>query len=139
MVFASETPRPARSVPTYLDVALAMDTEGPCFTFPSPLVLALERALDADLDYAPLGCQVRKRLRGVRIDPFVEESLAAPIVTTFSPPQPDFIERCRERGYLIGGESNYLASRGLVQIATMGAVQRHHIDQFFDDVSLQAS
>jgi len=45
----------------YLDVAEAMRTEGSCFTFPSPLLLALEEALRRKRDYAPLGNLVRNR------------------------------------------------------------------------------
>lgn len=37
-VFASELPRPAYSVPTYFDVAETIRTEGPRFTFSSPLL-----------------------------------------------------------------------------------------------------
>jgi aspartate aminotransferase-like enzyme len=138
MVLASEEPQPVRTVPTYLDVARAIQTEGPCFTFPSPLVLALERALETQRDYASLGCLVRRRLRAAGVAPLVDESLHAPVVTTFTPPTPDFLDRCYERGYWIGGESGYLAARGLVQIANMGAIHAGHIDAFFNDVSLQA-
>jgi len=47
-------------------------------------------------------------------------------------------------GYRIGGESGYLAARGLVQIATMGAVLATQIDGLFDSfdesaLPLQAS
>jgi hypothetical protein len=68
----------------------------------------------------------------------VDESLHAPVVATFCAPAPDFVERCRSLGYWIGGESAYLAARGLVQIANMGAVNRCHIDDFFEHVSFQA-
>ncbi len=138
MILASEEPRPSRSVPTYLDVARAMQTEGPCFTFPSPLLLALERALETQHDYATLGCLVRRRLRAMRLRPLVDESFHSPVVTTFTPPTPDFLDRCHSLGYWIGGESSYLAERGLVQIANMGAVSAGHIDAFFNHVSLQA-
>lgn len=148
MVLAMEPPRPARSVPTYLDVSLAMRTEGPCFTFPSPLMLALERALQIERDYAPVGSLVRRRLRSLGIRPMVEEPFASPVVTTFRPPTPDFLEQCRAAGYAIGGESPYMSARGLVQIANMGAIGCHHVDDLFDqvaaavreqDVSLQES
>ena len=73
MVFAAEVPQLTRPVPVYLDVAEAMRTEGSCFTFPSPLLLALEEALRRKRDYAPLGSLVRNRLRGMGIEPMVEE------------------------------------------------------------------
>jgi aspartate aminotransferase-like enzyme len=111
-----------------------MRTEGSCFTFPSPLLLALEEALRKKRDYAPLGNLVRNRLRGMGIEPMVEEPVAAPVVTTFAPPEEKFHERCLRLGYRIGGESGYLAARGLVQIATMGAVLATQIDGLFDQL-----
>ena len=38
-------------------------------------------------------------------------------------------------GYSIGGESGYLAQRGLVQIANMGAVRAEQIEQLFDQLA----
>ena len=135
MVFASEIPKPAHSVPTYLDIGEAIRTEGPCFTFPSPLVRALDEALRRERDYDSLGGLVRSRLRSLGIEPMVEGALAAPVVTTFVPPQEDFLDRCLTLGYRIGGESGYLAARGLVQIATMGAVAAHQINGLFNHLS----
>ena len=135
--YSIEEPRLARNVPAYLDIFTAIQTQGPCFTFPSPLLLALERALDTPRDYAPMGCLVRRRLRERGVRPMVEESLHASVVTTFAAPAPDFVERCRALGYWIGGESGYLAARELVQIANMGAVTCRHIDDFFDHVPFQ--
>jgi aspartate aminotransferase-like enzyme len=135
MVFAAEEPRLTRPVPTYLDVAEALRTEGSCFTFPSPLLLALEEALRRTRDYSPLGDLVRKRLREIGVEPMVEEPIAAPVVTTFVPPHPGFLDRCHGLGYRIGGESGYLAARGLVQIATMGAVFASQINGLFDRLS----
>jgi aspartate aminotransferase-like enzyme len=135
MVFAAEVPKPSHNIPTYLDLANAMGTIGPCFTFPSPLLLALEKALGLRPDYAPLGKLVRQRLRELGTPPLVEEPTAAPIVTTFVPPRPSFVQECRELGYSIGGESGYLAKRGLVQIANMGAVRAEQIEQLFDQLA----
>ncbi len=132
MVFAEEEPRLSREVPSYLDVAMALRTVGPCFTFPSPLLLALEAALHLDRDYSPVGSLVRTRLREIGAAPLVEEQAAAPIVTTFVPPERGFSDRCRALGYQIGGESGYLLERGLVQIANMGAIRAHHIEELFD-------
>ena len=127
MVFASEVPKVNRNVPAYLDVAATIGTEGPCFTFPSPLLLALEEALRKERNYTPMGGLVRGKLREQGIRPMVDGAMAAPIVTTFVPPAPDFMGRCRRAGFQIGGESGYLARRGYVQIATMGAVTAGHI------------
>jgi len=54
------------------------------------------------------------------------------VVTTFVPPEPGFLDRCHHLGYRIGGESGYLAARGLVQIATMGAVLASQVNGLFD-------
>ena len=105
MVFAAEVPEP-RTVPRYLDLRESLETEGPRFTFASPMLLALEAALDCKPDYGPLGNHVRSRLRELRVPPMVDEPLAAPTVTTFAPPVEGFAERCRSLGYWIGGESS---------------------------------
>jgi aspartate aminotransferase-like enzyme len=135
VVFASEEPKLSRPVPTYLDVAEAIRTEGPCFTFPSPLLLAFEEALRQNRDYTPLGTLVRAHLLDRGIEPLVDGPVAAPVVTTFEPPDPHFLQRCLDRGYRIGGESGYLAARGWVQIATMGAIAAHHVEGFFDQLA----
>jgi aspartate aminotransferase-like enzyme len=132
MVFASEVPKLNHLVPTYLDLAAAIETEGPCFTFPTPLMDALEVALRRERNYEPLGGLVRERLRSMGVEPLVEGAVAAPVVTTFAPPHDGFLARCLQFGYCIGGESGYLAARGLVQIATMGAVASSHINHLFD-------
>ena len=132
VVFASEIPQLTRPVPTYLDVADALRTEGPCFTFSSPLLLAFEEALRRERDYTPLGSLVRTRLREMGIEPLVDGPVAAPVVTTFEPPDQAFLQRCLARGYQLGGESGYLAARGWVQIATMGAILSHHVEGFFN-------
>ena len=130
MVFANEIPEPRR-VPTYLDLGAALRTEGPRFTFASPLLAALEAALDCKPDYSDLGNLVRGKLRELELPPMVQGPHAAPTVTTFVPPEPGFPERCKQLGYWIGGESGYLRARGLVQIATMGAVFDSHIEDLF--------
>jgi aspartate aminotransferase-like enzyme len=132
MVFTQEVPptKPKR-VPVYLDLEAALRTQGPRFTFSSPLIAALEAALELKRDYAPLGDLVRSKLRNMAVPPMVDGPAAAPTVTTFSPPKPGFMERCKALGYWIGGESPYLRRRGLVQIATMGAVAANHIEDLF--------
>jgi len=141
-VFASEVPRPAHPVPAYLDVAETIRTEGPRFTFSSPLLFALERALEMQYEYARLGGLVREGLQQVGVTPLVEESVAAPTVTTFASPGSAFLARCHALGYAVGGESDYMLARNLVQIATMGAVNAQHIEDFFahwESLSAKAS
>jgi len=130
MVFAQQMPA-EREVPEYLDLCAALAAEGPRFTFSSPLLMALEAALDIQHDYVPLGCLVRRRLREWGVAPMAGEIHAAPTVTTFAPPVENFFERCWSLGYQIGGESSYLTPRGLTQVATMGAVDAHHIEDLF--------
>ncbi len=125
------------AVPSYFDLVAALSSEGPCYTFPSSTLLALEAALEvydtpakAQATYArydELGTRVRGELRRVGLTPLAAEECAAPVVTSFSPPTLEgsdvFVKRCRSWGYALGGESGYLTRRRLVQIATMGAVE----------------
>src|SRR5262249_15856433 len=120
----------------YFDLAAALASEGPCYTFPSPPLRALEAALAEYTPperarlryerYAALGAYVRQQLRELGLEPLAPEGWACPVVTTFTPPGEEtsgaFAERCRSWGFAIGGQSSYLAERRLVQIATMGAV-----------------
>ena len=60
--------------------------------------------------------------------PTARECDAGPTIATFTPPHEmtsmAFVDLCRRWGYLVGGQSGYLAERRLVQIATMGAITR---------------
>lgn len=136
-------------VPTYFDLHAALDHTGPRFTFPSPPLQALAAALT---DYATpaqararydhyqfLGCYVRRELRRLGFLPLTGEHHASPTITTFAPPDGTtseaFVELCHGRGFLVGGQSRYLSERRLVQIATMGALERTDVAPFFDDLS----
>jgi aspartate aminotransferase-like enzyme len=133
------------SMPSYFDVPAALASEGPCYTFPSPTLFALEAALReyetpekaqaTYARYAELGVFVRQRLRQLGLEPLSREDCACPVVTTFTPPgtqsSADFVARCRGWGYAIGGQSAYLAERRFVQIATMGAVTREQVAPLF--------
>lgn len=133
-------------VPSYFDLTAALNSDGPCYTFPSPTLLALEAALKeyatpakaqaAYARYYELGVRVRQALRKVGLPPMAKEESASPVVTTFSPPRDmpseEFVARCRAWGFAIGGESAYLAQRRLVQIATMGAVSREMFAPLFE-------
>jgi aspartate aminotransferase-like enzyme len=135
-----------RSVPTYLDLRAALSARGPRFTLPSPLLAALDRALDdcATADqcmvrfahYAELGRFVRSRLQALCLDPVADSESAAPVVTTFAPPPGytpgEFAALCRALGYEVAFASHYLRRRGLVQIATMGSLANDDLRPFFD-------
>src|SRR5437773_8146 len=74
----------------------ALDSEGPCYTFPSPTLIALEAALQEYATteraqatfarYNELGVFVRAQLRKLDLEPLANEESASPVVTTFSPP-----------------------------------------------------
>ncbi len=135
-----------RLVPSYFDIQAALESEGPCYTFPSPTLAALEAALReyatpqrAEATYAryqELGRFVREQLRQLDLPPLAADECSCPVVTTFAPPGNEssvsFVARCRAWGYAIGGESTYLAQRRLVQIATMGAITRDQFEGLFD-------
>jgi aspartate aminotransferase-like enzyme len=133
-------------VPSYFDISAALESDGPCYTFPSPTLLALEAALceydtpaKAEASYAryhELGAWVRMQLRRIGLTPLAREDCACPVVTTFTPPGEEssqaFVDRCRTWGFAIGGESAYLARRRFVQIANMGAVRSNMFAALFD-------
>jgi aspartate aminotransferase-like enzyme len=135
-------------VPSYFDVAAALSSDGPCYTFPSPTLFALEAALEKYANaaqaqmsyarYAALGVHVRRELRRLGLEPLAQDDHACPVVTTFTPPgdetSAEFVARCRDWGYAIGGQSAYLAERRYVQIATMGAVTLDQVEPLFDRI-----
>jgi aspartate aminotransferase-like enzyme len=128
------------SISTYLDVPATLATTGPRFTIPSPLVSALDVALEAFASAASravrfrrvarLGTHLRAQLRELGLTLLTPDAHASPAVVTFAPPESAdaFVQRCRRAGFLIAGQSGYLAERGLVQIAVMGNVQQEQID-----------
>ncbi|HEV3260175.1 MAG TPA: aminotransferase class V-fold PLP-dependent enzyme [Gemmataceae bacterium] len=136
-------------VASYLDIAAALLSQGPRYTFPSPILQAVEAALAEYATpprarlryerYAALGSYVRQQLRQLGLEPLAGEGWACPVVTTFSPPaeqtSEEFVARCRAWGFTIGGQSGYLAERRLVQIATMGAVSREECVPLFEHLS----
>jgi len=80
-------------VPGYLDLRAAMSARGPRFTFPSPLVAALDRALEPYdtaagraaryAGYEALGRRVRSGLRSLGLEPVAGEGCASPVMTSF--------------------------------------------------------
>ena len=123
-------------VPSYLDLAATLAHMGPRFTFPAAPLQALAAALtEYDTQtrvgfryetYAAVGRYVRQQLRRIGLPPLARESDTGPTLSTFAPWQgwtaQAFVDLCRSAGFLIGGQSTYLAERCLVQIATMGAI-----------------
>jgi aspartate aminotransferase-like enzyme len=122
--------------PTYLDLEEALRAEGPRFTVSSPWLQALEAALGTHMLQPELGRQIRSNLRQYGIEPMAKEPFASPTVTTFQAPDERFLARCQSAGYELGGDSVYLAERGLVQISTMGAIGPGHIENFFADADV---
>jgi aspartate aminotransferase-like enzyme len=136
---------PTESVATYLDVPATLATKGTRFTIPSPLVSALDAALvcfdspDAQATrfkhIARLGASLRMHLRELGLTPLAPDAHASPVVVTFASPASEsateFEQRCREAGFLIAGQSGYLAERGFLQIAVMGDVTQQHLDTLF--------
>jgi len=131
-----------RLCPTF-DLLRMYETRGPLTTVPSPLLLALSRALEMNYataddtarrvrEYRALGQAVRRSLRAAGMDPLAPESIAAPNITTFVLPGEDFADRCLEAGYQIAHESGYLLSRGWGQIATMGNVTPELLAPLFE-------
>jgi aspartate aminotransferase-like enzyme/N-acyl-L-homoserine lactone synthetase len=136
-------------VPSYFDIPASLATKGPRYTFPSPTLQALEAALSIyatpegasarHAEYAARGAYVRRRLREAGLPPLAADRCASPVVTTFAPPDGEtpasFVERCESWGFVIGGQSRYLAERRFVQIATMGAVTIEDVAPLFEQLS----
>src|SRR5262249_38941035 len=78
------------AVPSYMDLCTALDNNGPCYTFPSPILIALETALQeyatprkAQAFYAryhELGVRVRQTLRRLDLPPLAAEEHSCPVV-----------------------------------------------------------
>lgn len=136
-------------VPTYLDLAATLAYAGPRFTFPSSLLQTLAAALTEYAtpaqtqvrfeQYASLGRYVRGELIRLGHRPLADEPHASPTITTFAVPagwtSEAFVEFCRRGGFLIGGQSEYLSERRLVQIATMGAATREECTAFLQHLA----
>jgi aspartate aminotransferase-like enzyme len=137
------------TVPTYLDVAATLATTGPRFTFPSSLIRALDAALDALAtpdqraarfrQVADTGGYLRSRLAAAGLEPLAPAAVANPAIVTFAPPAgqsaAQFVQQCKDWGFQIAGQSGYLADRGLVQIAVMGAVTKAQIKPLLDKLA----
>ncbi len=135
-------------VPSYFDLAATFSSSGPRYTVPSPLVRALETAMldydspahakDRYTRFAELALFVRRRLRELGLPPMADESCSSPVITTFCPPgnesAVEFVNKCLEWGFLIGGQSGYLAELRLAQIANMGNVQRDDLARLFENM-----
>jgi aspartate aminotransferase-like enzyme len=136
-------------MPSYIDLAAAIQTRGPRFTMPSCLLSALDFALNEYLsqearerrfqNYAELGRLVRAGLRDLGIDALAAEACAAPVITTFKVPAwtspTQFAKMCRQAGYEVAYQSQYLRKRRLAQIATMGAIVPADLTRLFDGIN----
>ena len=135
-----------RGTPPYLDLVEALATPGPRFTFPSAPLLALHEALQVYTDparrearfahYVQLGRYFRSRLDELGLTPLVGEPHACPVITTFKfrsrAGHDRFIDRCRDFGYAVGGQSGYLSRRNWCQLATMGELSIDDCRPLFD-------
>jgi aspartate aminotransferase-like enzyme/predicted N-acetyltransferase YhbS len=135
----------SRRVPTTLDLAAALAARGPRFTIASPLLAALDRALDDHADagasaarharHDELGRIVRAGLQSLGLWPIADQASASPVVTTFAPPPGrsavEFAAACRSLGYEVAHASDHLRRRGWVQIATMGEIRPEDLPPLF--------
>lgn len=123
-------------LPLYLDPLEGFAASGPRFTLSSSLLSPFRAALGPfetpllrERTYAAgreRAATVRAGIRRLGAAPLADDGCASPAVTTFSPPMgysPEhFALLCRAYGFEVNARSPYLPARGLVQIATMGAV-----------------
>jgi aspartate aminotransferase-like enzyme len=138
-------------IPSYLDVAATISSEGPRFTMPSPLVTALDAALDVFATperraerfahIERVGSYLRARLTEAGYTPLAPDAIANPSIVTFAPKPgetaAEFVELCAEWGYQIAGQSGYLAERQLVQMAVMGHITRADLQPLLDRLAMR--
>jgi aspartate aminotransferase-like enzyme len=131
------------------DLLRMHETCGPMTTVPSSLLFALARALEENYgsaeslarryaEYLALGEQTRRAMKAAGLDPLAPEAIAAPNITTFTLPHPDFAGECLRAGYQIAHESQYLRHRGWGQIATMGDITPSTLAPLFRVLRSQA-
>jgi aspartate aminotransferase-like enzyme/GNAT superfamily N-acetyltransferase len=132
------------SIPQYLDVPSTLKTVGPRFTAPSPLIKALDVALERFATSALRTARfeeirshmarVRRELSSIGLSPLADVAVASPAIVTFAPPAgmtaSSVVNRLMKAGFQIAGQSGYLAERDLVQVAVMGDITTAQIEQF---------
>jgi len=134
--------------PTF-DLAAAMRSTGPVSTLPSPLLMAVLDALrehygcvadrkDRYEHYDQMGRWTRARMREMGLDVLAAEKDAAPTITTFPLPSPEFAQDCLHAGFRIAHESDYLQRRNWAQIATMGNLDRNSLEPLFEAIGARA-
>ncbi|HXS78189.1 MAG TPA: aminotransferase class V-fold PLP-dependent enzyme [Terracidiphilus sp.] len=134
--------------PTF-DLAAAMRSSGPVSTLPSPLLRAALQALREHYDgatgrrnryehYNELGQWTRARMREMGLEGLAAEKEAAPTITTFPLPSPQFARDCLHAGFQIAHESDYLRTRNWGQIATMGDLDRNSLEPLFEAMGTRA-
>ncbi|MEO0479533.1 MAG: GNAT family N-acetyltransferase [Planctomycetota bacterium] len=127
------------SVPRYLDPALYAKAQGVAFTQSSNLLGALDTALSLHRSggrtahVADLAGLLRRRLRAHGIRTLIPDRSASPAVTTIlleGGGAAQFVgEWLRQRGFLVGFESEYLRARDWIQVCLMGAVTRDSVER----------
>jgi aspartate aminotransferase-like enzyme len=128
-------PAPGR-LPRYLDLGLYARDEVP-FTHSSSLVVALAAAIERDWPahwtaLARRSCRLRTTLRNAGFTPIADDTHAAPTVVTLAVPEGldplEVAERMHRAGFLIGAASDYLRTRGWIQICLMEEIADAVVD-----------
>ena len=138
LVFTDRIAQPHPRLPRSLDLGYHLACDGVPFTLPSPLLVALDRALDTfdgpapwD-DWARRGADLRARLARLGYQALAPERASSPAVLTIplGPDQPagELGHWLAEAGYLVGYQSSYLRERNWLQICLMGDVRQPQID-----------
>jgi len=85
-----------------------------------------------------MGRWTRARMREMGLDVLAAEKDAAPTITTFPLPSPEFAQDCLHAGFRIAHESDYLQRRNWAQIATMGNLDRNSLEPLFEAIGARA-
>lgn len=146
MVFADDAAlrkTPFHQMPATFNLAQNIAQREPMYTIASPQLRGLRQALIenyADIascmkryeHYCELSTWVRASLRRRGVPPLVDDETAAPTICTFALSDEEAVRRCKDAGFQIAHESNYLAERGWGQISVMGDLSRRSIEGIFD-------
>ncbi len=137
-VFHDGSVEPTPRAPRSLDLGPYLAGDGVPFTVPSPLVVALDRALGWHQDNdvltrtARLGTRLRMGLEAIGLAIVAPPGVASPAVTTIALPphlpSEAVAAGLRGAGYVANHQSGYLRQRNWLQLCLMGDIGERDVD-----------
>ncbi|WP_068777539.1 aminotransferase class V-fold PLP-dependent enzyme [Paenibacillus sp. FJAT-26967] len=137
-VFHQEKITPCSHLPRYLDLGLYADKQSVPFSHSSNLLDALNEALQKYSDSGPyeelmdMSELLYEELARLGLKPLTEQDHAAPLIVTIPLRHPlsscEIGDELARQGFCLQYESDYLAERNLIQIATIGISRESLLD-----------